>query len=96
MRKCLKCPHYKHKLACLACEQKADNGHNTLYPEIIKPTVKNVPLENLSDREKAAVILSIIGEMTYYRISQLTKMDHKTIKSLVVRALRKLRRKKNA
>ena len=60
-----------------------------------KPIIKNVPLQELSDREKAVVILNIMGEMTCYRIAIVFGVSHHTITSIVKRGLAKLRRRKD-
>ncbi len=90
MRKCLTCTLRKHREKCLACEQSADAHHKIVLPEIIEP-VKNIPLKNLGDREKAYLILNIVAGMTAHRISQLPKVGHKTVNSYLTKALHKIK-----
>ena len=94
MRKCRRCEHYEVRIKCLACEQAADDRHKVVWPRIIKPTVKNVPLEELSDREKAMVVLNTLGEMSRYRIAIVFGVSHHTVTSVIARSFKKLRRKK--
>ena len=90
MLKCRKCKNYKYKLKCLACEQEAEGRHKIVKPEIITP-LKSIPLETLTDKEKAVLLLRIVAEVSTRRLSTLLGLSHPTISSIFARAKKKLK-----
>lgn len=90
MRKCIGCPHYKVRLKCLECEQKAEQKQEIFKPEIITP-LKKLSLEGFTDREKTALLLKIVAEISLVRIGQVLRIDRKTTTSLFKKAYHKFR-----
>lgn len=91
MDKCKKCRHYRVRLKCLACEQEAEKKHRILKPEIITP-LKNIPLSQFTDKEKAVLLLKIVAELSLHRIAPLLGIDRRTTTLLFKEAYKKLRR----
>jgi len=99
MSGCNDCSNKRARLKCLACEQRADsqakNYQDFEKPLILKPA-KRIPMNALSDEEKACLVLHVVAEMSYHQISNILKLHHSTVKSYVIASYTKLRIKKAA
>jgi DNA-binding CsgD family transcriptional regulator len=71
-------------------EQCDDMRSRVLYPEIITP-VAPVMLEGLTDREKSAILLSVIGKMSNVKIGRVMGCTEHGVRCYLKRAYTKLR-----
>jgi DNA-directed RNA polymerase specialized sigma24 family protein len=71
-------------------EQADDMRSSILYPETITPKVP-VMLEGLSDREKSAILLSVIGKMSNVKIGRIMNCSEHGVRCCLKRAYAKLR-----
>jgi RNA polymerase sigma factor (sigma-70 family) len=78
------------ELQRLIDEQTEDLKSNILFPETITPLRPRV-LECLSNKEKAAIILSVIGSMSNVEIGEAMGTNESTIRGWIKRAYEKLR-----
>ena len=80
------------ELQRLIDEQTEDMTSQILFPETITPLRPRV-LECLTNKEKAALILSVIGSMTNVEIGDAMNTNESTVRGWCKRAYMKLRGK---
>jgi len=82
----------QHELQRLIDEQSDDLSSTILFPEMIRPMRPRV-LEGLKAKEKAALILSLIGSMTSAEIGEAINCNESAVRYYKTTGYKKLRAK---
>jgi len=86
---------YNKAVEELLSQQVRDTSEDFIYPEVITP-LKPKMLDCLNTKERAAIILSVIGSMSYREIGEALGCSHTQTSRYIETALKKLRNKYKA
>jgi RNA polymerase sigma factor (sigma-70 family) len=92
MRKKLMDIERDNALQRLIDEQTEDLESTILFPELIQP-LRPVVLAGLTPKEKASVILSVIGKLNNSEIGEALGVNESTVRGWIRRGYAKLRKK---
>jgi len=86
---------YNDSIEELINQQVRDTSEDFIYPEVITP-LKPKMLDCVNIKERAALILSVIGSMSYREIGEALGCSHTQISRYIETALKRLRNKYKA